>query len=598
MNVVPPNAGIRSRLFSHIVSVCFEIAKEEKKPARRTVFSLLLFCCLLAGLEAYGQKLYLFTGGDVRDDEVGGYIEQSVSEVSFVINNNILQPYLVEYNNPDGSSDMWSGPDIAESQNVHDDILTAIDSCPAGPDDTIFFYWCGHGAYDDVDGQRKHYLIMPNSDGKQIMFRSDLLKALKKKRPRLLVLVTDSCNSFQKITLEAEPAYAPSPAAPTPETLIPTPGIPPLFVSLFFKCRGTVDINSSNWNQKAAVAEYAGCVFTATLLDTMNQHANTSTGWQGILNTVNSGLRKNRLNQTVARWSFPSPDISRIPSRDVSKMVRLSESGEYASNQDRRFGNDVGTLGPGGGYRDGGWSAPAYHPEAGDRIIEVNGIRIQDKAGFTDAVQESDTTIVLTLVDRRTGHLYDMKTELLPRNYPSRLGIDVRQDDGEGVVVANVMANMPGNRCRYFKDGSVRPVRDRSNVIGGRENRPFHSNILIDTETNEYTGPGSWSAPVYHPENGDRIIEVNGTIIRNTDDFREVIRNSESEAVIALIDRRSGDPYFMKTTLLPRGSRSRLGITVRDDEESGAVVTGVMANMPGYRCRYFKDGNVQPVRDR
>ena len=132
--------------------------------------------------------------------------------------------------------------------------------------------------------------------------------------------------------------------------------------------------------------------------------------------------------------------------------------------------------------------------------------------------------------------------------------------------------------------------------IGEWEDESFHSNILIDTETNEYTGPGYWSDPLYHPQNGDRIIEVNGTIIRNTDDFREVIRNSESEVVIALICRRSGDPYFMKTTLLPRGSRSRLGIAVRDDEEGGAVVTGVMANMPGDRCRYFNDGNVQPVR--
>ncbi|MBO7207172.1 MAG: hypothetical protein J6W10_06125, partial [Kiritimatiellae bacterium] len=125
------------------------------------------------------------------------------------------------------------------------------------------------------------------------------------------------------------------------------------------------------------------------------------------------------------------------------------------------------------------------------------------------------------------------------------------------------------------------------------------SHVIVDPEDfgRGYTGPRRWSAPYYHPERGDRIIDVNGMPIQNTADFSEAIRNSDNDVFLTFIDNRTGSPYFMRTTLLPRGSRSRLGIFVRDDDEDGAVVTDVMANMPGNRCRYLQDGNVRPVRN-
>ena len=109
--------------------------------------------------------------------------------------------------------------------------------------------------------------------------------------------------------------------------------------------------------------------------------------------------------------------------------------------------NDVITV----DYDDEG-TAPYMCPENGDRIISVNGIQIQDMAHFSQIIRSANTRITFKLIDRRTGKIMNLMTDLNPKGSYTRLGITVVDDDHGGVRVIGVDAGSPGSRCRYLKN--------------------------------------------------------------------------------------------------------------------------------------------------
>lgn len=106
-------------------------------------------------------------------------------------------------------------------------LLTAIAELKPAPEDTILFYYSGHGESDD----RGHYLAM--AQGK--LYRSQLLDALRNKGARLVVLLTDCCN------LRSDGAIVMAPAFVEEYPEVPSP----IARSLFLQPRGVVDINGS-----------------------------------------------------------------------------------------------------------------------------------------------------------------------------------------------------------------------------------------------------------------------------------------------------------------------------------------------------------------
>ena len=159
----------------------------------------------------------------------------------------------------------------------------------------------------------------------------------------------------------------------------------------------------------------------------------------------------------------------------------------------------VGSGGDGGDERfddgdDSGWSARSdWQPERGDIIIEVNGVPVRNKAEYARAVKESPETITLTVLER-DGTLSQLRTKLWPSGHGTRLGIYIETAPQGGAVVTGLVPGSPAYRFRYRVVGSanISPYAiatgtgSGGNIIGG------HSHILIDTETNEYTGPYYW----------------------------------------------------------------------------------------------------------
>ena len=373
-----------------------------------------LFFCLSD--ITFGQKIYLFSEGDVHDDRIGKSVQHDIAAVAITFQMYLPDNRVVCYNRNRFDEDDtpryggWRGPNISNSNNVKRDILTAIDRCPADSNDTIVFYWSGHGAFDEGG----HYLNMPAGRGPQALRRADILDALKEKSPRLIVFITDSCH-----VLASFPGHPEAPGAGAPSD------VPPLFASLFFNCSGVLDINSSRPGQPS-VACSSGGIFTIYFLQCLRKNITESWSWRTLLSEVDNTVKNlpNEYEQRVYAWSIPAGNGSGSESRP----------------------ND--------------WSDYVYHPENGDRIIAVNSENIGSEDSFREAVRTSPDRILLTLRDKRSGNLYYMITYLRPAGSQSRLGIYVEDDGGEGVVVTGVLRNMPANRCKYLKNGDVRPVHD------------------------------------------------------------------------------------------------------------------------------------------
>jgi hypothetical protein len=154
-------------------------------------------------------------------------------------------------------------------------VLAAISEIKLAPNDTLLFFYTGHGGSDD----QGHYLALAR--GK--LYRKTLLDALTSKAARLTVLITDSCNSRSDGYLFLAPAYrSANPAAPTA-----------LFRSLFLEPKGLVDINSCAPGESAfftpldeQMRELPGSVFTKALTSWVGKNRDRGRVWDELVREV------------------------------------------------------------------------------------------------------------------------------------------------------------------------------------------------------------------------------------------------------------------------------------------------------------------------
>jgi hypothetical protein len=74
-------------------------------------------------------------------------------------------------------------------------VLDYYDKLNVGPDEALVFFYSGHGGYHVFGG---HYLALTLGP----LYRDDLVKAMTKKNPRLVVLLTDCCANFHPRHIE------------------------------------------------------------------------------------------------------------------------------------------------------------------------------------------------------------------------------------------------------------------------------------------------------------------------------------------------------------------------------------------------------------
>jgi hypothetical protein len=103
-----------------------------------------------------------------------------------------------------------------------------------GPDTGLLFFYGGHGV---IEEERGHLLMLSNGPP---LPRSELRKAMEARKPGLAVLLTDCCSTHQEKRPKGTGARI--------KELGKATTISPLFRTLFFQSRGTVDITAATDN--------------------------------------------------------------------------------------------------------------------------------------------------------------------------------------------------------------------------------------------------------------------------------------------------------------------------------------------------------------
>ena len=496
---------------------------------------------------AHAQKVYLLTGGDIHDSKIGVAVVEDIRKFASLFF--LFEPdkQVVYYN----QTQLWTGPDIFFSSNYKEAILTAIRKCPATSSDKIVFYWSGHGAYD----QKGHYLFMPRPNKgvpRQVMYRSEIMNALKEKGASLTVLITDSCHIFHE-TLKSAPAF---------DGTEKFEGIPPLFRSLFFDCKGVVNINSSGLGEKSYCTPN-GSIFTNNFVTYAYDNLNKYWDWKGFLNEVQKTVREDRyyffyddkvriINQNICVWGY-LPALSKFSSSPW-KILKSKEPFYEQFQFEPIF-------------------EPLYLPQKGDRIISVNDTKIRNSAHFNQVIRDIDTYATFTLIDHQTGKTMNLAMNLNPPGSNTRLGINIQDDPNGGVKVTGVKSGMPGEKCYIIMDKSI------------LEDEFEDPKSVLDAEFEDLECEDSAQSSYIRPVYGDRIISVNNITILNEAHFRQIIRDSGDRITFTLIDRQTGKTMNLTANLNPPGLTTRLGIYVQNDSRGGVMVTGVKSGTPGEKCR-------------
>ncbi len=517
---------------------------------KKSILAILAALFLLSNAaNVHAQKLYLITGGDIQDAIIGKAAREDIKRFAGLFS--LFKPdvQIVYYN----QTQLWTGPDIYYSNNMKEAVLTAIQRCPAKPSDKIVFYWSGHGAYDRYG----HYLFMPKGRGPRVMYRSEIMNALKRKGASLTVLITDSCHVYYETPVTA-PACAPEPVIEEKCD----EGIPPLFRSLFFNCRGEVNINSSRPGEKS-YCTYNGSIFTSNFVRFASNNRDNNMGWNSFLKGVQQSIREDddsryikedqnfKVDQNICVWGY-LPLLYSFP-QTPCKIVKYEKKDDERSPFLPIF-------------------HPLYHPKKGDRIIAVNDTTIENAAHFNQIIRDAGIYIMLTLIDHQTGETINMATVLNPPGPNTRLGINIQDDPDGGVRVTGVLSGMPGERCYIMSS-------------------------LYYLDDNDFWGySAAMQSSEFYPEYGDRIISVNDTEIRDEAHFRQVIRDADTKVRLTVIDHRTAKKVNITTNLNPRGLTTRLGIYIQSDNLGGVMVTGVVPGSPGEKCYILNNDSDNPVR--
>jgi hypothetical protein len=360
------------------------------------------------------QRVHLLAVGDTLDRKIGESVECDLGNVvtTFFI---MLREGQLDFSRVEGD------------QVTAESILRLLDRVRVKPDDALVVYWAGHGAFD----QAGQYLQMPKGGN---LHRATLLGAMKKKQPRLAVLLTDCCNVFSDSTAGKPPL---APASPDPRRKTS-----PLFEELFLKSRGVVDVNAASQGELALGVKEGG-LFTLSLCYMMPgqkpgaeesieggpdqgfgvfwHNSQKRLSWQQVIEETRAQVQQlfSEINpeglvardgkiyrkQTVAAWS-----MSEAPKRMVDRGSRFGV--EAVDNN----GEGVRVIRVWPDYP--GTRATEVEGnkllrlQPGDVILVINGRRIGSTKDYWDAVKTSPQTMLFTVRDVRDGTQRNLRAQL------------------------------------------------------------------------------------------------------------------------------------------------------------------------------------------
>jgi hypothetical protein len=294
-----------------------------------------------------------------------------------------------------------------------DKILQTVNQIELTEGDTLVFYYSGHAAHDAGNGG--HYFQLRDEQRKLLeLQRRTLLAALKGKKARLTVLLTDCCNIEEKLTGESKE---------TQQTVVSPEKMSPIFGALFIKPEGTVDITSSRRGEASFVdstAKKRGSCFTWPLVALLEKHRdNESLTWQEFTAELKIDVQNAFLDSHPEGFKFEPPlngvALQKTQTIEVYGTLPGAAVQPVNVNQGPRFG--VRAINHfGGGVRityvlpDGAGAKAGF--EVGDIILEINGTPIQNEQDYSKAVDDSPKKMTAKIINVHDGRTLTETFEL------------------------------------------------------------------------------------------------------------------------------------------------------------------------------------------
>ncbi|MBL9081543.1 MAG: hypothetical protein JNK76_07040 [Planctomycetales bacterium] len=296
---------------------------------------------------------------------------------------------MLAVNSPEAALEVIDATMNADADSTPAFLLSRVKELRPGPDDAVVFYFTGHGGSDD---EGSYFQL---AEGK--LYRSTVRNLLVAKGSRLVVLLTDCCNSRSDGFAEVAPGFVESERTT----------FSPLFQSLFIRPRGIVDVNACAPGQAAFFLQSSpGSIFTTALGDWAATHQDEARTWDDALRDVGLAVHH------AFRKEYPRGAVDAKGAR--AQLDQSPHAYDYPDKPPRsgpRTGLLVRDVRGGGAYiYDIRADSPATRVfavasesylslRAGQLITAANGVAVTDVGGFSQIVKDSPQILRLTIRD-------------------------------------------------------------------------------------------------------------------------------------------------------------------------------------------------------
>jgi len=305
-------------------------------------------------------------------------------------------------------------------------VMTYLSDLTVKPEDSVVFYFCGHGGYQPGLGHLLQMEVVEKNDKGEvvkgeILLRSDLRSTLAEKHARLCVVISDACNSYP------------------PGAEVKGGGVPEwkTMRSLFLQSRGFVDINSVSEGENAFGDRKHGGFFTGSLTATLSKpfadldfDKDGFVHWYEVLPMIQAGAQEAYATfrfselKNIAKYIKDLPPDSEKEKKELMSIEKTLKDQPnhsvrvFSLSSVLRFGVRVVED------KEGVMVAMVheYTPAAsaglkhGDRIRSIAGQPIQKAADLDNIIAKSKGDVVLDVKVKRAGadELISLTVKLAP----------------------------------------------------------------------------------------------------------------------------------------------------------------------------------------
>jgi len=367
---------------------------------RNTSLIVFLGCFLITwshGPTAWGQTIFAILAADTADTKIGNAVKTDMDNMARLLQGNVPATNLNIIT-------------LDANAMTPDGILRSVENLTVAPNDAILFYYSGHGAFD-TSGD-KQFLALTRGGN---LYRDTLLAKISEKKPRLTVLLTDCCNNT------VNNAGARSLSTTAPQSVRSPESFSPLFENLLLYCRGTVDLTSSKPGEYSFTYDATrGSIFTMAFIE-MVTHNRTSSDmyWNEFYEKLS--VRTQEIFREKLPNGFKAPGQDTTPAQMAQTVHKYRLPGEETIPSAEGATQQGPRLGLRAASHDGiGVRITAIAPNSpaarvgflvGEIITEINGKEVRNEDNYSEAVDASPQTMVLT-VQRTDGSSRNVTVEL------------------------------------------------------------------------------------------------------------------------------------------------------------------------------------------